>query len=179
MFRCAEVLQFVTILLIVCQFSHGKVFTYGEEVKNVTRPFSLRVVKLLCINQPYEETVVKECRVILRRNERSLICVSIYVPKVYHQLFIQFRLHYKFTTYKPLLIDGEIELCSYSRGPKKNPLENYVLGVMQEMLPNTVHPCPHGNKTYNERTVYKEEYAPKSMPAGDYRMDIRFASSTN
>uniref|UniRef100_A0A8W7PRP1 Uncharacterized protein n=1 Tax=Anopheles coluzzii TaxID=1518534 RepID=A0A8W7PRP1_ANOCL len=35
------------------------------------------------------------------------------------------------------------------------------------------------NKTYTELTMLKEEYAPKSMPAGDYRMDVRFSTKTN
>uniref|UniRef100_A0A182W0R4 Uncharacterized protein n=1 Tax=Anopheles minimus TaxID=112268 RepID=A0A182W0R4_9DIPT len=164
---------------IVCRITLGDVVALEEGLQNDTRPFTIRVTRLNCINMPYEETVVKECRIILRRNERSLLCVSVYVPKVYNYVLIQYKLYYKFTTYKPLLIDGHAEVCSYMRGPRVNPLKNYILAVMKELLPNTVHPCPHGNKTYSERTEFKEEYAPKSIPAGDYRLDLRFSNQLN
>uniref|UniRef100_A0A182VPM4 Uncharacterized protein n=1 Tax=Anopheles minimus TaxID=112268 RepID=A0A182VPM4_9DIPT len=147
--------------------------------KNVTRPFTVRVTRLICINIPYEETVVKECRVILRRNERSLIGVSVYAPKVYNFVRLQFRLHYKFTTFQPFMIDGEVEICAYLQRPTIDPLFNYVHGITKELFPSMVHPSPHGNKTYTEWTEFKDEYAPKSIPAGDYRMDVRLANQLN
>uniref|UniRef100_A0A182RQI5 Uncharacterized protein n=2 Tax=Anopheles funestus TaxID=62324 RepID=A0A182RQI5_ANOFN len=196
---CTEVLLIITIFLIKWQNSHGEVIANEADLKNFTRPFTIRVTRLLCINMPYEETVVKECRAILRRNQRSLICVTIDLPKVYNYIMLQFRLYYKFTSFKPLLIDGQVEVCSYLRNPKRDPLNTYMYEVLKKLMPNTVHPCPHGvsvgvvemnlrlqlclhdfqNKTYAERSEFKEEYAPKSVPAGDYRMDLRFASESN
>uniref|UniRef100_A0A182RQI4 Secreted protein n=1 Tax=Anopheles funestus TaxID=62324 RepID=A0A182RQI4_ANOFN len=179
MLRCTEVLLIITIFLIKWQNSHGEVVANEAELKNKSRPFTIRVTRLLCINTPYEETVVKECRAILRRNQRSLMCVTVVAPKVYNYVMLQFRLHYKFTTFQPLLIDGQAEVCSYLRNPKRDPLNTYMYEVLKKLMPNTVYPCPHGNKTYVERSEYKEEYAPKSIPAGDYRMDLRFASESN
>ncbi|XP_053667464.1 uncharacterized protein LOC128717816 [Anopheles marshallii] len=151
----------------------------ASSIKNETRPFSIRVTRVMCIDTPYEESELLECRVILRRKQRSLISVSMYVPKVYNFMWLQFRLHYKFTTFQPFLMEGEIEVCTYLKRPQLNPLYNYMHGMLKDLLPSTVHPCPHGNKTYAERTEFKEEYAPRSIPAGDYRMDLRFASRSN
>uniref|UniRef100_A0A182Y6N1 Uncharacterized protein n=1 Tax=Anopheles stephensi TaxID=30069 RepID=A0A182Y6N1_ANOST len=177
-YRSCLLLSF-SILFVVPRFSLTAIIAGNKEQSNETRPFKLHVTRLICIDLPYAETTVNECRVILRRNQRSLMKVSINVPKVYNFLLLQYRLHYKFTTFQPLLIDGELEVCSYMRGPKTSILENYIYGVMSDLLSNTVYPCPHGNKTYTEITEFKEEYAPKSIPAGDYRMDLRFASKSN
>uniref|UniRef100_A0A4Y0BFR2 Uncharacterized protein n=1 Tax=Anopheles funestus TaxID=62324 RepID=A0A4Y0BFR2_ANOFN len=179
MLRCTEVLLIITICAIKFHCSQGQIFVTYEKQKNETRPFTLHVTRVRCIEMPYKELVVHECRAMLRRHQKTLICVSIFTPKVYNYILLQFRLHYKFTTYQPFLIDGEVEVCSYLQRPKIDPLFNYMHGMLKDLLPSIVHPCPHGNKTYTERTVLKEEYAPKSIPAGDYRMDIRFANRSN
>uniref|UniRef100_A0A182W0R6 MD-2-related lipid-recognition domain-containing protein n=1 Tax=Anopheles minimus TaxID=112268 RepID=A0A182W0R6_9DIPT len=179
MLRCKEVLLIYAILLSVIQFAHGGALFAYDKQKNKTRPFTFHITRVKCIETPYAEAVLKECRMISRRNQKALICVSIYVPKVYNFMIMQFRLHYKYTTFQPFMLDGVVEVCAYMQRPTSDPLFNYMHGMLKDLLPSVVHPCPHGNKTYNERTEFKEEYGPNTMPAGDYRMDIRFASRTN
>ena len=35
------------------------------------------------------------------------------------------------------------------------------------------------NRTYTQIAMLKEEYAPRSVPAGEYRMDAKFTTQTN
>uniref|UniRef100_A0A1I8JW71 MD-2-related lipid-recognition domain-containing protein n=1 Tax=Anopheles quadriannulatus TaxID=34691 RepID=A0A1I8JW71_ANOQN len=150
-----------------------------EELKNETRPFQLQVMRLVCLDLPYEETVLTLCRAFLRRNQPTLLRVTLEVPGLYNYVLLQFRLHYKFRTYQPFLIDGEIDICTFVKESKLDPVPSYIYSVMQEVAPDLSAPCPLGNKTFNVTTMFKVEYAPKSVPAGDYRMDIRVASRAN
>uniref|UniRef100_A0A6E8W7G1 MD-2-related lipid-recognition domain-containing protein n=1 Tax=Anopheles coluzzii TaxID=1518534 RepID=A0A6E8W7G1_ANOCL len=169
----------VGILMLLCPAPYAEnVFSY-EDQKNFTRQFKIQVQRLVCNEAPYKETVLLECRMIFRRNQRSLLCMSLKVPKLYHYVMVQFQLNYKFTTYQTFLIDGKVEGCAYMRHQNNDPVLTYMYGVLKDMIPSVVHPCPLGNKTYTELTMLKEEYAPKSMPAGDYRMDVRFSTKTN
>uniref|UniRef100_A0A182T290 Uncharacterized protein n=1 Tax=Anopheles maculatus TaxID=74869 RepID=A0A182T290_9DIPT len=93
-----------------------------------------------------------------------LLHVVINVPKVYNYIMIQYNLYYKFKTYQPFLINGEFEACAtlrdYQRATNQDPLNDY-------------------NRTYVVDSVFRKEYAPQSIPAGDYRMDLRFATKSN
>uniref|UniRef100_A0A182NRC1 Uncharacterized protein n=1 Tax=Anopheles dirus TaxID=7168 RepID=A0A182NRC1_9DIPT len=137
------------------------------------------MLRLVCINMPYPVSTLVECRAILRRNQMPLLRVEMFVPDVYEFVTIEYRLHYKFKTFKPLLIDGKMEACEYMRKPTFDPVNDYAYTIMKSMAPSLMVPCPHGNRTYRIETVFKEEYAPKSVPAGEYRLDVRFATEAN
>lgn len=201
MLRYKPVVLIIAIIFSVYEHSQGGVVIGKEQQKNDTRPFTIHVMRLLCVDMPYVETTVHECRVILRRNQRSLMSVSVYVPKLYNYLLLQVRLYYKFTTYQPLLLDVDFEGCSYVRQPVNDRNIDYFYRMLYNLLPGMVYPCPHGvsvialqnivllkkslqfydlqNRTYTALTEFKEEYAPKSIPAGEYRFDLRIASRVN
>uniref|UniRef100_A0A9I3FH45 Uncharacterized protein n=1 Tax=Anopheles epiroticus TaxID=199890 RepID=A0A9I3FH45_9DIPT len=175
----SEVIFIFGSLLWLSQFRYAEnVYNY-EDQKNITRPFKIHVHRMLCIETPYKESILLECRLIFRRNQRSLLYVSLTVPRAYNYVLIQFRLHYKFTTYKTFLIDGQTEGCAYMRNQKNDPILSYMYGVLKDLLPSVVQPCPYGNTTYSEMFELKEEHAPLSVPAGEYRMDIRFSTRAN
>uniref|UniRef100_A0A182NRC4 Uncharacterized protein n=1 Tax=Anopheles dirus TaxID=7168 RepID=A0A182NRC4_9DIPT len=150
-----------------------------DEWRNSSRSYELSMNRLLCIDTPYTETELLECRAVLRRNQMPLLRVALRLPKMYNIIKVQFKLHYKHRTFVPFLIDGEFEICEYLRNPSTDPIKDYIYKVLKDMMPHLVHPCPHGNKTYETVSVFKPEYAPKSVPAGDYRMDVRFATASN
>uniref|UniRef100_A0A182SPF4 Uncharacterized protein n=1 Tax=Anopheles maculatus TaxID=74869 RepID=A0A182SPF4_9DIPT len=118
------------------------------------------MTRLVCIDMPYSETELIKCRLTLRRNQMPIINVIIKVPKVYNYIVIQYNMHYKFNTYQPFLINGEFEICV--------TLIESESGTLQDP-----------NKTYVVENVFKKEYAPQSIPAGDYRVDLRFATKSN
>uniref|UniRef100_A0A182NRC3 Uncharacterized protein n=1 Tax=Anopheles dirus TaxID=7168 RepID=A0A182NRC3_9DIPT len=128
---------------------------------------------------PYVISTLVECRAILRRNQMPLLRVELIVPDLYDFITIEYRLHYKFKTYRPFLIDGLMEACEYMRNPKSDLINDYAYTVLKSMMPKLMVPCPHGNRTYRFETVFKEEYAPKSVPAGEYRLDLHFATKAN
>uniref|UniRef100_A0A182TA72 Uncharacterized protein n=1 Tax=Anopheles maculatus TaxID=74869 RepID=A0A182TA72_9DIPT len=125
------------------------------------------MTRMLCVDTPYLETELIKCRLTLRRHQLPLMHVVIRVPKVYNYIVIQYNLHYKFTTFQPFLINGEFEGCvtlmKSTRGTLQDPLSIYMLK----------------NRTYEATTVFRKEYMPQSIPAGDYRMDLRFATKSN
>uniref|UniRef100_A0A182K8P3 MD-2-related lipid-recognition domain-containing protein n=1 Tax=Anopheles christyi TaxID=43041 RepID=A0A182K8P3_9DIPT len=179
MLPCWNVLFFLGVLPWIWPCSYAQFgFNYSEE-KNLTRPFKIKVHRVVCIDTPYEETILHECRTIFRRNQRPLLSVSLEVPKMYDYLMIHFQLYYKFTTYQTFLIDTKAEGCNLMRDHKSDPKLNYMYGVLNDMMSPIVHPCPFGNRTYIQQAMLKEENAPRSVPAGDYRMDVRLSSKTN
>lgn len=134
----------VGILMLKCPAPYAEnVFSY-EDQKNFTRQFKIQVQRLVCNEAPYKETVLLECRMIFRRNQRSLLCMSLKVPKLYHYVMVQFQLNYKFTTYQTFLIDGKVEGCAYMRHQNNDPVLTYMYGVLKDMIPSVVHPCPLG-----------------------------------
>uniref|UniRef100_A0A182NRC2 Uncharacterized protein n=1 Tax=Anopheles dirus TaxID=7168 RepID=A0A182NRC2_9DIPT len=137
------------------------------------------MLRMVCINMPYPVSTLVECRAVLRRNQMPLLRVELIVPDLYDFITIEYRLHYKFKTYRPFLIDGLMEACEYMRNRKSDLMHDYVYTVLKSMMPTLMVPCPHGNRTYKFETVFKEEYAPKSVPAGEYRLDLRFATGAN
>uniref|UniRef100_A0A182Y6N0 Uncharacterized protein n=1 Tax=Anopheles stephensi TaxID=30069 RepID=A0A182Y6N0_ANOST len=150
---------------------------------NKTQTYELQMTRMLCIDTPYLVTELLECRITLRRNQMPLLHVVIHVPDVYTYIVIQYRLYYKFKTYQPFLIGGELEVCTTltqsEQGTLHDPLTVYALKVLKHFLPGVIVPCPHGNRTYVVDSVFRKEYAPQSVPAGDYRMDLRFATRSN
>uniref|UniRef100_A0A182NRC5 MD-2-related lipid-recognition domain-containing protein n=1 Tax=Anopheles dirus TaxID=7168 RepID=A0A182NRC5_9DIPT len=150
-----------------------------SEKNNGTRPYSVYINRFVCVDTPYKETEVLECRTVLRRNKLPLLLIALNMPYTIDYAMIHLRLNYKFKTFQPFLIDDKVEGCAYLRSQKSSPLALYVFEIITEMLPVLVQACPHGNRIYNETIEFKESYCPKSVPAGDYRLDIRLSNRIN
>uniref|UniRef100_A0A182QZL0 Uncharacterized protein n=1 Tax=Anopheles farauti TaxID=69004 RepID=A0A182QZL0_9DIPT len=129
------------------------------------KPYSIRITKYLCVGIPYERTTVNYCKTVLRRNQPTILNVSVNVPEVLNYIWVTVKLYYKFRTFQPFLIDMEQEGCEYIKNRPVIPLTDYIYEIFQKSVPDLSSPCPHGNKTYKIETEFKEEYAPKSVPA--------------
>uniref|UniRef100_A0A182T1X4 Uncharacterized protein n=1 Tax=Anopheles maculatus TaxID=74869 RepID=A0A182T1X4_9DIPT len=149
------------------------------DVHNGTRLFRVQIKRYVCIDTPYQQTELLECRTVLRRNKLPLFLLAVNVPQRVDYAMIHVKLNYKFNTYQPFLINDQLEGCEYMRTPKNDPFSIFLYKVVQKMIPDMVHPCPHGNKIYNQTIEFKESYTPKSIPAGDYRMDVRISDRQN
>ncbi|EGK96821.1 AGAP013484-PA [Anopheles gambiae str. PEST] len=138
------------------------------------KPYSLKITKYLCVGMPYKRTSVPYCKTVLRRNHPAVLNVSVVAPETLNWIWVKVKLFYKFSSYQPFLIDMEQEACEYVKNRPIIPLTDYVYEIMQKTAPELAHPCPHGNTTYNIVWWLEERYTPKSIPAGDYRLDIQF-----
>ncbi|EAU77827.1 AGAP012562-PA, partial [Anopheles gambiae str. PEST] len=111
---------------------------------NSSRPFQLRLVKMLCIDQPYTRAILHHCKTVLRRNQPTLLNLSLTIPEVITKCFVSLKIEYKFNLYQPFLFDTMIEACQFLRLRPVDPLSTYLYNVFEETLPMVVRPCPHG-----------------------------------
>ncbi|XP_050072162.1 uncharacterized protein LOC126560044 [Anopheles maculipalpis] len=180
MFQRRQVSLYLVVLAFVWRIATA---TGNGNWWNKTQSYELYINRVVCADTPYLETELLKCRSVSRRNLMPSIYVTIYVPKVYNYMMVQYTMYYKFQTYQPFLINGEFEVCDTLKdnypGTLRDPLTTYALRILKQMIPKLVVPCPHGNQTYVVETVFEKEYAPQSIPAGDYRLDLRFAAKSN
>uniref|UniRef100_A0A182N6F6 Uncharacterized protein n=1 Tax=Anopheles dirus TaxID=7168 RepID=A0A182N6F6_9DIPT len=146
---------------------------------NESKEFSLRVLRYVCTEGPYERSVINYCKTQLRRNKPTLFKLSVYVEEVLNEVYIHMKTYYKYRTFQIFPIDVVVEVCSFLRNPTKDVISRHVLSVLIELMPEYAHHCPHGNTTYNVLIWLEERFLPKSMPAGDYRLDAWFRTTDN
>uniref|UniRef100_A0A182YDZ5 MD-2-related lipid-recognition domain-containing protein n=1 Tax=Anopheles stephensi TaxID=30069 RepID=A0A182YDZ5_ANOST len=137
---------------------------------NSSRPFQLRLMKILCVDQPYNRSVVHYCKTVLRRNQPTMLNISITIPFVIDFCYITIKIDYKFNEYQPFLFNARAEGCQFLRERPVDPLSLYLYNIFAESLPTLVRPCPHGNRTYDILWTMDERLSPRSVPAGDYRV---------
>uniref|UniRef100_A0A182W836 Spaetzle domain-containing protein n=1 Tax=Anopheles minimus TaxID=112268 RepID=A0A182W836_9DIPT len=108
----------------------------AEHNSSKPKPFQLRIVKILCMDQPYKHTIVHHCKTVVRRNQPTLLNLSVTIPEVINFGYINIKIEYKF---------NETEGCQFLRNKPDDPLSKYIYGIFEETLPTIVTPCPHGN----------------------------------
>uniref|UniRef100_A0A1I8JSP4 MD-2-related lipid-recognition domain-containing protein n=1 Tax=Anopheles albimanus TaxID=7167 RepID=A0A1I8JSP4_ANOAL len=138
-----------------------------------------RIVKYQCIGTPYQKTTVHYCNTLRVSNGTTYLNVSIHVPNKLNFINIAVKMYYKYLTYRPFMLDWNLEACHAMRTRRINPIEQVVVKLFEETIPSMYYPCPHGNKTYTILWALDAKYSPKSMPSGDYRIDISFKDRDN
>uniref|UniRef100_A0A182RWY9 Uncharacterized protein n=1 Tax=Anopheles funestus TaxID=62324 RepID=A0A182RWY9_ANOFN len=156
-----------------------KLHTYVDIEDNSSRSFQLRLLKILCVDQPYKRTIVHYCKTVLRRNQPTLLNISITIPEVFNICYVTIKIEYKFNEYQPFLFDTRLEGCKFLREKPIDPLSLYLYGIFKETLPMVVTPCPHGNRTYDILWTMDERLSPRSVPAGDYRVTAHWETESN
>ncbi|XP_035782098.1 uncharacterized protein LOC118461178 [Anopheles albimanus] len=146
---------------------------------NDTKEFSMRVSRYVCIETPYQRSHLNYCRSQLRRNQPTLFNISVHVPERLDYMYIQVKTFYKYNTFQTFPVEVIVEVCSFLRNPSPDVISRHVLSVLIELMPAYAHHCPHGNVTYNVLFWLEERFLPKSMPAGDYRLDAWFRMHDN
>ncbi|KAL9705730.1 hypothetical protein quinque_009248 [Culex quinquefasciatus] len=173
---------FYKILLITIFIQHSfqaKPPNFGTDD---VRPFHIRVLRLKCLDTPYKLITLKACNVKLVRNEPTRIFLEFDMPTTLDQMFVTFNVNYKINhSYRPLLIDISSELCAtLNQKPGLNPAADYVLATIRAHVPQAVHACPYGGRYYNFSDFsLDEKYLPNTIPAGDYRIDLRVTDKRN
>uniref|UniRef100_A0A182MKB5 Uncharacterized protein n=1 Tax=Anopheles culicifacies TaxID=139723 RepID=A0A182MKB5_9DIPT len=132
-----------------------------------------------CIDAPYKLTHLNYCQMEQLQNGTVGLNVSVSIPIVLNYIEVSAKLFYKYTTYRPFMIDWSIEFCQTYRAGKFNPSAALILKVVEETLPLYYYSCPHGNRTYSALWLFGSQFIPEALPSGNYRMDIRLRDSTN
>uniref|UniRef100_A0A182QGQ5 Uncharacterized protein n=1 Tax=Anopheles farauti TaxID=69004 RepID=A0A182QGQ5_9DIPT len=132
-----------------------------------------------CIETPYKYTHLNYCKMEQFENGTIGLNFSVYAPQVINYGVITAKVFYKYTTYRPFMIDWSMEYCQAYRTKKYSPSTAVVMNIVQESVPYLYSPCPHGNRTYNVLWLFEPRYIPETLPSGDYRLDIYIRDSTN
>uniref|UniRef100_A0A182VXM8 Uncharacterized protein n=1 Tax=Anopheles minimus TaxID=112268 RepID=A0A182VXM8_9DIPT len=119
------------------------------------------------------------CKTVLRRNKPTFFNVSVHVPIVLNKMYFQVKTYYRLNDYQAFPVDVIVEICSYFRNPSEDIFSRHAMSVVLETIPHMVYYCPHGNTTYKAVHWLEEKFFPKSLPAGDYRMDVWFRTEQN
>uniref|UniRef100_A0A8W7PS56 Uncharacterized protein n=1 Tax=Anopheles coluzzii TaxID=1518534 RepID=A0A8W7PS56_ANOCL len=102
-----------------------------------------------CTNTPYKLSQLHLCRMEQLPNGTVALNISLDVRPVLNYLEITAKLFYKYTTYRPFMIDWSIELCQAYRMGGINPSSALVLKIIETTVPNIYYACPHGNRSYS------------------------------
>lgn len=106
--------------------------------------FTIRITKFVCLDMPYQRTLVHHCRTILRRNQPTMLSLYATVPEVVNYMNVTVVVEYKFSTYRPFLFDAQVEGCEFLRTKTRDPASEMVYKNIFENLPDFATPCPHG-----------------------------------
>ncbi|XP_053668390.1 uncharacterized protein LOC128718799 [Anopheles marshallii] len=140
---------------------------------------SLKIIKYVCIDTPYKVSTLHLCKSIPRRNEPTMISVSVHVPNIYDNVMVKILLFYKFSTYQPFLITIDRNGCEFIRYPPQFGMDKHVYDIIEETLPELLVPCPTGNRTYNITWYLQDRHAPKNIPAGEYKLQFKLIARPN
>uniref|UniRef100_A0A4Y0BK84 Uncharacterized protein n=1 Tax=Anopheles funestus TaxID=62324 RepID=A0A4Y0BK84_ANOFN len=168
---------------------------------NGASSYSIKIKKYVCIDTPYKESMLHYCKSIPRRNAPTMISMAIDVPKLYNDIVVKVQLFYKFSTYQPFLVTMEGRACELIRHPPQFGIQKYVYDIVEESVPELLDPCPTGvsnikkiscicisilfpvsllqNRTYNITWCFHDRYAPRNIPAGDYKLQFKLLSESN
>ncbi|XP_053667462.1 uncharacterized protein LOC128717811 [Anopheles marshallii] len=175
--QCTTFICCVTIVLLSTTLSFGARQLNRKSGKN-NSSYILRVTKMHCIEAPYKRTHLNYCEMVQFSNGTVGLNTSVDIPIVLNYFEVTAKVYYKYTTYRPFMIDWTIELCQVHRNGKFNPSTTIVLQIIKQSLPEFYYPCPHGNRTYTTFWTLEPSYIPSTLPSGDYRLDVHFRDSS-
>ncbi|XP_053679895.1 uncharacterized protein LOC128730836 [Anopheles nili] len=166
---------FIFIAVRTHIIAHG---TYSDAALSQKRfrntSYNLRITKMQCLDAPYKATYLNHCYMEQFPNGTSGLNISITIPMVLNYLGITVKVYYKYSTYRPFMINWNMDYCQGERNGKYNPSTALVMKIISETLPDFSYPCPHGNRTYECLWMFAPKYIPQTLPSGDYRMDVFF-----
>uniref|UniRef100_A0A240PMV8 MD-2-related lipid-recognition domain-containing protein n=1 Tax=Anopheles christyi TaxID=43041 RepID=A0A240PMV8_9DIPT len=140
---------------------------------------TVRITKMLCIDTPYKYSTLTHCEMEQFRNGTVGLHISVDIPIVINYLAVSAKVFYKYTSYRPFMIDWTLEYCRAARVGTFNPTNALIMKVIEESMPDFYYPCPHGNRTYTIFWLLEPKFIPQTLPSGDYRLDIFYRDSTN
>ncbi|XP_062711392.1 uncharacterized protein LOC115267800 [Aedes albopictus] len=154
--------------------------------------YKIRLTKAICVDLPYEIAWNVTCRLKLYRDQPSKMLFRVEVDQVDH-LFLTFAMYYKYhLTYQPLLMETTFDVCSYldkfkSRGYASvspsldlDQTAMFILSILEKNNPQAIRSgCPYRGVIAFENFRIDETMAPQFLPAGEYRLDMRYFNEKN
>ncbi|XP_035895971.1 uncharacterized protein LOC118504957 isoform X1 [Anopheles stephensi] len=174
-YGCATFTLLVFAFALTLPFAAAQ---FNRRLGKTNTSFVLRITKMECIDAPYKRSQLNYCKMVQFANGTVGLNTSVTIPIVLNYFEVTAKLFYKYTTYRPFMIDWSIELCQAERIGKFNPSTALVMRIIEESVPEFYYPCPHGNRTYATFWMFETNYIPSTLPSGDYRLDIYFREST-
>uniref|UniRef100_A0A182NRB4 Uncharacterized protein n=1 Tax=Anopheles dirus TaxID=7168 RepID=A0A182NRB4_9DIPT len=178
-FRDATFSKLLSVQVYCAIRKQGLIAQLSRNVRKANISHTLRITKMQCIGTPYKHTYLHYCQMEQFENGTVGANISIHAPQVINYGEISAKLFYKYTTYRPFMIDWSMEYCQAYRVGKFNPSTALVMTIIKESLPAIYYPCPHGNRTYNIFWMLEPKFIPRALPSGDYRLDVYIRDSTN
>ena len=111
---------------------------------------TVRITKMLCIEQPYKHSTLQHCEMEQFANGTVGLHISVHIPIVLDYIAVSAKVYYKYTTYRPFMIDWTMEYCRAARVGTFNPTNALIMKVIEESMPDFYYPCPHGVRVGNE-----------------------------
>ncbi|XP_058817863.1 uncharacterized protein LOC131681169 [Topomyia yanbarensis] len=151
--------------------------------RNQTRPYTVRVSKLLCTDQPYKHVEVHVCNVKLQRNKPAVFNLHFTVLKPANFVRFMITMNYKYNTYTPFLEKLDFELCSYIANDWKkgtNKMADLFLELATAQI-EWIKKCPYyvmGRYNVTDFEI-RTDMLPQFVPAGDFRFDFRTFTENN
>ncbi|XP_001659584.2 uncharacterized protein LOC5571206 [Aedes aegypti] len=152
--------------------------------------YKIRLTKAICVDLPYEIAWNVTCRLKLYRDQPSRMLFRVEVDQVDH-IFLTFAMYYKYhLTYQPLLMETTFDVCSYlekfkNRGyasvaPSLDQTAMFILSILEKNNPTAIRTgCPYKGVVAFEDFRIDESMAPQFLPAGEYRLDMRYFNEKN
>ncbi|XP_035895975.1 uncharacterized protein LOC118504960 [Anopheles stephensi] len=168
-------------VVLLCIFGHAVLHSFvpptaalagRKSGTNNNVSHSLRITMMQCINAPYKESQLHNCKMEQFPNGTVGLNISLTIPKVLNYLGLVVKTYYKYTTYRPFMIDWSIDYCQTARNRNMSPASVVIMKIIQESLPEYSYPCPQGNITYDTFWMFEPRYVLQTLPSGNYRMDI-------
>uniref|UniRef100_A0A182LXU9 MD-2-related lipid-recognition domain-containing protein n=1 Tax=Anopheles culicifacies TaxID=139723 RepID=A0A182LXU9_9DIPT len=177
--QCTTFICCVAIVFFSIAFSFAATRSNRKFLKGIGNASHIvRITKMQCIETPYKLSHLNYCYMVQLPNGTVGLNTSLDIPQVLNYLEITAKVYYKYTTYRPFMIDWTIELCQADRIGKFNPSTALVMKFIAGTVPEFYYPCPHGNRTYATFWIFEPSYVPSSLPSGDYRVDIYFRDTS-
>ncbi|XP_052873371.1 uncharacterized protein LOC128278680 [Anopheles cruzii] len=151
----------VLLGICLCYTLHTS-FGVNYYFNNTPSKNTLRLTKFVCVDAPYQRTVLHCCKTIPRRNQSATLNVSLTVPEVINIVYFVAQLDYKYTTWQPLLLNFRTEGCAFITKKYRDPLSQYIYWTMMQ------------NETYNLQFTMDSNILPRSIPTGEYRLKVKF-----
>ncbi|XP_065077908.1 uncharacterized protein LOC135701135 [Ochlerotatus camptorhynchus] len=189
-----SLITLILLMLILSVVDSGP--TQKPKVRNEGKSaYKIRLTKAICVDLPYEIAWNVTCRLRLFRDQPSKMLFRIVVDQVDH-LFLTFAMFYKYhQTYQPLLMEVTFDVCSYLRkfnsmsvssvasiGPSMDLDQTalFILNILEKNNPSAIRSgCPYRGVIAFENFYIDESMAPQFLPAGEYRLDMRYFNEKN
>ncbi|KAL1399269.1 hypothetical protein pipiens_002230 [Culex pipiens pipiens] len=178
-FTMSALQPFILLCLLHHTLSGGQ-FDYVRPIfsPDTVRNYTLRIERNLCVDQPYKYFELLTCTNRLIRNQPSQTHIVGRFRTLQDVVFCRYKVYYRFRTYQPFLIDEWFNYCdAYDNLDGVSSIGLLAIGGLKTTIPD-LPGCPFGGMINVTHTINEAQFPP-FMPAGQYRMDMKFYNAQN